>query len=148
MLFSGRLPCCNYRATVPSLITFRLVVKFVVPSIFCVRNKEKADAIEGFLLERDFVRDGMHFTEPNLLDCIPDGDDYDFPKYKNGRRMNISSMQYVHRAGTVSVRLLRDKQRWGLLVAIENLFYTLDNEECQRSTYKILREIQTLETDE
>jgi hypothetical protein len=101
-----------------------------------------------YLLDRDFVRDGMHLTEPNLLDCIPDGDDYDFPRYKNGRRMTITSMQYVHRAGTLSVRLLRDKQGWGLLAAIENLYYTLDNEECQRTTYKILREMATLETVE
>ena len=99
-------------------------------------------------MERDFVRDGKHLTEPNLLDCIPDGDDFDFPKYKNGRHAEINSMQYVHRTGTLSIRLLRDKQGLGLLVAIENLLYTLDNEDCQRTTYKILREILTLETDE
>ena len=68
----------------------------------------------------DYVNDGIHFTESQILDCI-DGNDFDFPKYRSGRIRSIPARQYVYRpTGAVFIRTIRDLQGWMIIVFIEN----------------------------
>ena len=68
----------------------------------------------------DFVDDGIHFTDPQLLDCIDGSDEFDFPKYRSGKTRHIAARQLVHRSGTVFVRKHRDGQGWAILACILN----------------------------
>ena len=86
-----------------------------------IRNKETADSIHDELVKnRDFVYDGIHLTESQILECTDDGDEFDFPKYRSGRIRTIPAMQYVHQSGAVFIRTIRDLQGWMLLAFIEN----------------------------
>jgi len=94
--------------------------QFAVPSLQCVRNPMKGSQIEGILKSNGFVDDGVWMTEGQVLDCIDQGHDFDFPKYGTGRVRPIPSQQYVHRSGAVFMRCIRDRQGWAILAAIEN----------------------------
>ena len=85
------------------------------------------------LLQMDFVHDGTRFTDGQVLDRIERSDEFDFPKYRNGKLKGIPSRQYVHRSGALFIRNLRDRQGWSILVGIENHRQaTIDNN--RRST--------------
>ena len=69
----------------------------------------------------DFVDDGVHFTDSQVLDCIEDSKQYDFPKYRfTGKIKSILARQYVHRSGTLFIRSIRDRQGWAILAGIGN----------------------------
>jgi hypothetical protein len=89
------------------------------PSFLCIRKKEDADLIDDVILERGFVDDGIHLTEKTFLDCIDMADEYQF-----GRRRRVAARQFVHRSGTLFLRLLRDENGSVILVGIENRMLT------------------------
>lgn len=67
------------------------------------------------ILERGFVDDGIHLTEKSFLDCIDNSHEYKF-----GRRRRVAARQFVHRSGTLFIRLIRDEDGRVILVGIEN----------------------------
>ena len=72
--------------------------------------------MDAAILERNFVDDGIHMTEKNFLDCIDYSDEFRFGR----RRRRIPARQFVHRSGTLFIRLIRDEQGWVVLAGIEN----------------------------
>jgi hypothetical protein len=79
-----------------------------------------ASQLDRGILERDFVDDGIFMTEPNFLDCIEDAKDYTFPRNWRSQIAKIPARQFVHRTGTLFIRLMMDEKGWAILAAIEN----------------------------
>jgi hypothetical protein len=91
------------------------------------------------------VDDGIFYTEPHILACIDDVEDFDFPKYRNGKVRHISGKQYVHRSGAFFVRKMRDRQGWAILVGIENS-RTASRDGFKESVRSILCNVEELAT--
>jgi hypothetical protein len=85
------------------------------PSILCIRNKASADRVDEGILVRNFVDDGVHMTKMNFLKCIDNAGDYHF-----GSRKKISARQFVHRSGTLFIRLIRDEKGLVILAGADN----------------------------
>lgn len=83
--------------------------------MLCIRDKDNADRLDEAILARNFVDDGVHMTKKNFLDCIDHADDYHF-----GWRRRIPARQFVHRSGTLFIRLIRDENGLVILAGIEN----------------------------
>jgi hypothetical protein len=66
------------------------------------------------------VDDGIYYTDPQVLECIDNGGEFDFPKLRHGKILRMPSRQFVHRSGFLFVREIRDRQGWAILVGIEN----------------------------
>jgi hypothetical protein len=94
--------------------------QFVVPPTICIRDKEKALLVFDTLMALNFVYDGIHFSDADILECIDDGDRYDFPKHRNGKIKSIPARQLIHRTGALFIRTIIDRQGWAILVLIEN----------------------------
>lgn len=71
--------------------------------------------MDDAILERGFVDDGIHLTEKSFLECINHAAEYKF-----GRRRRVAARQFVHRSGTLFIRLIRDENGKVILVGIEN----------------------------
>lgn len=67
------------------------------------------------ILVRNFVDDGVHMTEMNFLNCVDNAGDYHF-----GRSKKIPARQFVHRSGTLFIRLIRDEKGLVILVGTDN----------------------------
>lgn len=100
--------------------TTPLPSKFAVPTFFTLRSKEKADKMKIELRWMDFLEDGIRFTNGQVLDCIDNSHEFDFPRYRNGKVRAIPCRQFVHRSGAIFIRDIRDRQGWSILVGIEN----------------------------
>lgn len=97
-----------------------VVFQLHAPTFLFVRNKDDADLIDEAILERGFVDDGIHLTDKSFLECIDKADDYKFV----GRRKWVAARQFVHRSGTLFIRLIRDDNGHIILVGIENRLLT------------------------
>lgn len=76
-------------------------------------------------MDLDFVNDGVFYTQTKpILECIESGDAFDF-----GRRLSTAARQYVHRSGTLFVRLIRDRRGWVIVVVIANVPHIKRDEE-------------------
>jgi hypothetical protein len=71
--------------------------------------------VDEAILVRNFVDDGVHMTKMNFLKCIDNAGDYHF-----GWRRKIPARQFVHRSGTLFVRLIRDEKGWLILTGTDN----------------------------
>ena len=91
------------------------------PNLICIRDKQKASLLEDELKKIDFVDDGIHFTDPQMLECIENSQAFQFPKHRfTGKIKNFPARQYVHRSGALFIRAIRDQQGWAILAGIEN----------------------------
>ena len=116
-------------------------MQFKAPPTFCVRDDEKAKLLYTSLLELDFVNDGVFYTQTRqILQCIENGDEFDF-----GRRLSTAARQYVHRSGTLFVRLIRDRHGWVVVVVIPNGMHIKKDEDKRQATAKsVFRNLQQL----
>ena len=116
-------------------------MQFKAPPTFCVRDDEKAKLLYTSLLELDFVNDGVFYTQTRqILQCIENGDEFDF-----GRRLSTAARQYVHRSGTLFVRLIRDRHGWVVVVVIPNGMHIKKDEDKRQSVAKsVFRSLQQL----
>ena len=131
-----------FETSVPSVFRLTLLtLQFKTPPTFCVRDDEKAKLLYTKLLELDFVNDGVFYTQTRpILQCIENGDEYDF-----GRRLSTAARQYVHRSGTLFVRLIRDRHGWVIVVVIPNGMYIKKDEEKRQVVAKtVFRNLQHL----
>ena len=94
---------------------------FKAPHFLVVREPEVAGKLDHALVEIDFVHDGVFYTNATkILDCI------DFQEFDFGRRgwnVRVSGRQFVHRSGTLFVRLLSDKLGRTIVVILGNYLY-------------------------
>lgn len=115
---------------------------FKAGPMLAVRNKEKASAIESDLVDVfNYVNDGVHFMASMDAKYIDDINDFEFPVDRRGRRKNIPARQYVHRSGTLFVRLLRDEKGWVLFVVFENGLHNHGDEEKKRTARALFRDL-------
>jgi hypothetical protein len=85
------------------------------PFILCIRDKVNADCVDEAILASNFVDDGVHMTMKNFLECIDNAEDYHF-----GWMRRIPARQFVHRSGTLFIRLIRDEKGSVILAGTEN----------------------------
>jgi hypothetical protein len=94
---------------------------FKAPAILTVRDKTKANCIDRSLIKLDFIHDGVFFTDvKSILECIEDPNDFVF-----GKRWttSVTGRQFVHRSGTLIVRVLTDNNGSAVLVVVGNYRY-------------------------
>ena len=106
-----------------------------------MRDDEKAKLLYTSLMDLDFVNDGVFYTQTRpILKCIENGDEFDF-----GRRLSTAARQYVHRSGTLFVRLIRDRHGWVIVVVIPNGMHIKKDEEKRQGIAKsVFRDLQHL----
>jgi hypothetical protein len=92
---------------------------FHAPAIFTIRDAKKALLVDVTLLAIDFIHDGVFYTDArSIAECIQDGKiEFDF-----GQRWSKqpAARQFVHRSGSLFVRIITDKKGWALVVAFSN----------------------------
>jgi len=116
--------------------------QFAVPTILTMRNKETSDRMLEELRKMEFIYDGTRFTNPQILDGIEHGDEFDFPRSNSGKVVrSIPSRQYVHRSGALFIRNIRDRQGWSLLVVIENYRPATDDHNRRSTALELLRNV-------
>lgn len=121
------------------------VVKFVAPPMTTIRDKDKAVLFEDALLKRDFVNDGIHITEPQFMDVVKGIDEFQFSENRRIKKYKaIPARQYVHRSGSLFVRLIRDEQGWLIAVAFENTTYIGRDASMRRTAIKKFQELTEL----
>jgi hypothetical protein len=93
------------------------------------------------LRKMDFVYDGTRFTNGQVLDRVERSQEFDFPKYRNGKVRGIPSRQYVHRSGALFIRYIRDRQGWSILVGIENHRQAASDDNLRITALELLRSV-------
>jgi hypothetical protein len=92
---------------------------FRAPAIFTIRDAKKALLLDTTMLAIDFIHDGVFYTDARqIAECIQDGQiEFDF-----GQRWSKqpAARQFVHRSGSLFVRIITDKKGWALVVAFSN----------------------------
>jgi hypothetical protein len=104
----------------PSVTVSRTMMlnPFKAPSIFCVRDKDKATMIDASMINIDFIYDGVFYTDvKSILECIKGGTEYKFSP------LGVAGRQFVHRSGTIFARIFTDKNGMSLIVVIGNYLY-------------------------
>ena len=94
---------------------------FKAPAIFTIETKQEAAIIDRELIDLDWIHDGVFFTDGRAIkDCLNHGNRFDF-----GRRWSRlpAGRQYVHRSGTLLVRLLPDLKGQLVIITIGNYLY-------------------------
>ena len=86
-----------------------------------IRDKNCVDTIEKALIDDfNFVYDGSHMSDPNEIDCL-DGFDFERNKYSiKKKKKAVPARQYLHRTGTLFMRLLRDTRGRGIIITYLN----------------------------
>ena len=114
--------CTQYGLTLtaaPQLSVARNVFlnPFRAPALFSIRNRFKVPMLYAHLTAKDYIHDGVFLTEATpIVECIEGGGDFKFRRWgklPNGR-------QFVHRSGTLFVRIVVDRQGWALIVVFAN----------------------------
>lgn len=118
-----------------------------MPTLLVLRNKAQADTLDDELKKMDFVDDGIRFTNGRVLECIESGEQFDFPKFRNGKVKAIPSLQYVHRSGTLFIRHLRDRQGWSILAGFINSRHANLDNGLQNMAIDRLRKVRKMVSD-
>jgi hypothetical protein len=123
---------------------------FAVPITIPVRNKSCVDSLEKALTnDFDFVYDDSHMADPNELVDFLDGFDFSVNRWSMNRRKKfVPAKQYLHRTGTLFVRLLRDTQDKAIVIIfLNNLYISGDEElmECARTKFVDVEQFITAE---
>ena len=94
---------------------------FAVPITKPIRNKTCVDTIEKALTtDFNFVYDGNHMSDPNEIEDL-DGFDFIVNKWSIKKRKKfVPARQYLHRTGTLFMRLLRDTRGCAIVIIYLN----------------------------
>ncbi|EEC45548.1 predicted protein [Phaeodactylum tricornutum CCAP 1055/1] len=94
---------------------------FRPPAILAIREETKASLLDAVLINNDYVYDGVFTTDAQLVaECMEVGTALDFGKSFGKRQIG---RQFVHRSGTLFVRIVNDKQGFALLIVFGNYRY-------------------------
>jgi DEPDC5 protein C-terminal region len=93
---------------------------FRAPAIFTVRDTSKALLVDTTLLGIDFIHDGVFYTDArSIAECIQEDGKIEFDFGQRWSKQP-AARQFVHRSGTLFVRIITDKKGWALVVAFSN----------------------------
>lgn len=117
-----------------------LMNPFAVPIIIPVRNKSCVNSLEKALTnDFDFIYDDSHMADPNELVDYLDGFDFIVNRWSMSKKKKfVPAKQYLHRTGTLFIRLLRDAQGKAIVIIyLNNLHIAGDSQllECARSIF-------------
>jgi len=94
---------------------------FKAPAILTIRNKEHARRLDRALTKIDFLHDGVFHTDiKTILDCMEDSHDFHFERRWG---MPVPGRNFVHRSGTLFVRVLTDRNGLCVLIVLGNYRY-------------------------
>jgi hypothetical protein len=93
---------------------------FRAPAIFKIRDAKKALLVDITLLGIDFIHDGVFYTDArSIAECILDGKKIEFDFGQRWSKQP-AARQFVHRSGSLFVRIITDKKGWALVAAFSN----------------------------
>jgi hypothetical protein len=93
------------------------------------------------LKDLDFVYDGITVTSPQFLECIENGRDFSFARYRSGKVKSIPCPQFVHRSGALFIRKVTDRSGKVILVGIENYRHASNENKFREITRRVVREV-------
>lgn len=109
------------------------------PAILAVRDRFAASLLDNRLISLDYVHDGSFHTDAQTVkNCIDRGHQFIFK-----RRRNVGH-QFVHRSGTLFVRILRDTEGCALVVLFMNNRFVADDAKLRSQAVELYREIRDL----
>lgn len=112
---------------------------FRAPAIFSVKDSIRGGKIDDRLLEAGFIYDGKFWTKAReVVECIKNGKDFAFQP-----RKPIHGEQFLHRSGTLFVRIVRDMNGVAMIIAFANARYMGRDEGLQitfRRAFGLLRQ--------
>ena len=119
-----------------------LLNPFRGPAVFSIRDRFQVPMLYTMLAGKDYIHDGVFSTEAtSIAECVQDGKDFKFRRHgklPHGR-------QFVHRSGTLFVRVVVDRQGWGLIVAFaNNRLLGRDNATFQQTSCGLVRELREM----
>lgn len=97
--------------------------------------------VDETLKELDFVYDGITVTSPQFLECIDDGKDFSFARYRSGKVKSIPCPQFVHRSGALFIRKVTDRSGKVILVGIENYRHASNENMFREITRTVVHEL-------
>lgn len=109
------------------------------PAVMTIRDKSKANRLDGELKRNDFLHDGRFYTDTKtVLECLEGKTDFNFG-------MICIARQFVHRSGTLFVRILTDSKGLAIVVVLGNYRYLLTQKDDKlvskhRAAFRILQE--------
>jgi len=112
---------------------------FKAPAIFEIDEREKVRALDKMLFDLDYIHDGVFHTDVRaVLDCLDRAELYDF-----GRRYSRlpAGRQFVHRSGTLFVRVLTDVSVRSILVVHGNYLYMNRDKKLKVTARKVFEEL-------
>ncbi|KAG7347429.1 vacuolar membrane-associated protein [Nitzschia inconspicua] len=112
-----------------------------VPTFLYIRDKGKAKMADVILKELDFIYDGNMVSSPQFLECIDNGKDFSFPRYRSGKVRSIPCQQFVHRSGALFIRKVTDRSGKVILVGIENYRHASNENMFRDITRKVVHEL-------
>lgn len=111
---------------------------FRTPLLFSINDPVQVPKIYLALAAKDYIHDGVFPTEASTIaECIHGGSDFRFRRYGKlppGR-------QFLHRSGTLFVRIMVDRQGWALIVAFPNNRVTSREQDLNLTCCTLLREL-------
>ena len=102
---------------------------FKAPAILTIRDKNRARHLDRALTKIDFLHDGVFATDVRtILDCMESSHDFHFE-----RRWGIPlpGRNFVHRSGTLFVRVLTDRNGRCVLIVLGNYRYILSTKDAK-----------------
>ena len=124
---------------------------FKSPYFRVIRDRDKLEKMDEKLSNIDFIHDGVFYTNAEqVLDCLGI-QDFDLRSRRWGTRSSVAGKQFVHRSGTLFVRLLSDQKKCTIIIAIGNYLLIGRNPKAkaasQRAFGDLIETIDLLEND-
>ena len=116
---------------------------FIVSITKLVHDRQCVDAIEEALTNSfDFVYDGRHISDPNEFDCLNDFK-FNVNKWSIKKRAEfVPAQQYLHRTGTLFVRLLRDTVGSAIIIIYLNQCHILGDDQLLHSARETFHKLE------
>jgi len=113
---------------------------FKAPALFEIHEKEKVAMLDRKIsADLDYVHDGVFYTDIRpVLECIENPEAYDF-----GKRWSRppAGRQFVHRSGTLFVRILTDRRGRSIVIVLRNGIYTNKEAKAKSAAKRACREL-------
>jgi hypothetical protein len=106
---------------------------------FKITTKDEADHLDTVLDRLDYLHDGVFFTDAlDIKECV--SCDFDFARRWS---QTVAGRQFVHRSGTLFVRILTDMKGRALVVVFGNYNYFNKDETARFVSQNVFSELAT-----